>query len=139
MSWGESPQTSVEIILIILVEPALHQPGDRDEGAGDARAEALVLVELHMVGEHLRGLDVGGRGGGGPEPRAFECCARTQSDFDVVAARREQRDLALHIEAGARGAVDGEQPRSAVAVAVRRTGHHYRSSHSVLPADVAYN
>src|SRR3546814_20973707 len=82
-----SPQTSVEIIRIILVEPALHQPGDRDEGAGDARAEALVLVELHMVGEHLRGLDVGGRGGGGPEARAFECCARTQSDFDVVDAR----------------------------------------------------
>src|SRR3546814_10701374 len=80
MSWGESPQTSVEIILIILVEPALHQPGDRDEGAGDARAEALVLVELHMVGEHLRGLDVGGRGGGGPEARAFECCARRSEE-----------------------------------------------------------
>src|SRR3546814_11021409 len=91
MSWGESPQTSVEIILIILVEPALHQPGDRDEGAGDARAEALVLVELHMVGEHLRGLDVGGRGGGGPEARALERGARPQSDFDVVDARSEER------------------------------------------------
>src|SRR3546814_11853962 len=94
MSWGESPQTSVEIILIILVEPALHQPGDRDEGAGDARAEALVLVELHMVGEHLRGLDVGGRGGGGPEARALERGARPKSAFAGVHGRRpeERRD-----------------------------------------------
>src|SRR3546814_11730082 len=108
MSWGESPQTSVEIILIILVEPALHQPGDRDEGAGDARAEALVLVELHMIGEHLRGLDVGGRGGGGPERRASERGAGTQFDFDVVAARSEQRPLALPFEAGSCGGVRGE-------------------------------
>src|SRR3546814_5619721 len=92
----------VEIVLIILVEPALHEPGDRDDGAGDARADALVLVELHMIGEHLRGLDVGRRGGGGPERSTSQRGAGTKVDFDAVGTRREERHLGLKFVGGDR-------------------------------------
>src|SRR3546814_8016225 len=91
----------VEIVVVILVEPLLHQAGDRHERAGDAGGEPLVLVEADMVGEDLRRADVRRRGGGGPASRAGEGGAGAALDRASGDLGRWQRRLVLSGDRGA--------------------------------------